>query len=105
MNSELLESPHEHAIETSTMLRMIEASGVFPFMRFGASRILCAGVDEQVAVTLDLVARCPTVDVAPIPTTRDHVNVNDSCSERALPCALPIRHGRAASNEEGQGDD
>jgi len=84
------------------MLRMIESGGVLPLMRFGASPVLSAGVDEQVAVTLGLVAGGPTVDVAPIATAGDHVNVDDSRGESALPSAFPVWSGRTAGQQDNK---
>jgi hypothetical protein len=84
---------------------MIESGGMLQFVRFGAFPVLCAGVDEQVAVALNLVAGGPSVDVVPITTASDYVNVDDPGGERAFPSLLPIRRGSAASNEQGQGYD
>jgi hypothetical protein len=79
---------------------MIESGGVLQLMRFGASMILRTGVDEQVAMALDLIARRPSVDVIPIAASSDEVNVDDSRGECAFPSALPIWRGRATCYRE-----
>jgi len=81
------------------MPRMIEPGGMLQFMFFCAFPVWCAGVDEQVAVALDFVAGGPPVDVIPIPTSGDEVNVDDPRGERAFPSALPVRN-RYASSEQ-----